>query len=93
MNTFRLTLSTPDGNLLEREVAGLFLRGEAGDLAVLPGHIPFITTVKSGACRIELENGDELCGHTDGGILSVSANEVTLLSGSFRFDNFDKDSV
>ncbi len=86
MSTFPLTISTPDGNVMKEDVAALFLRGADGDLAVLKGHIPFVTTVKKGICRVEFEDGSEKCGHTDGGLLSVSASEATLLSSSFRWD-------
>lgn len=87
MNEFLLTISTPDGNLLSEKVTGLFLRGAEGDLAVLAGHIPFITTVKKGDCRVEFANGTDRTGHTDGGILSVSSDGVTLLSGTFSWEN------
>ena len=83
MNTYPLTISTPDGNLLQEQVAALFVRGSEGDLAILAGHIPFVTTIKAGDCRVEFENGDEKTGHTDGGILTVSENSATLLSGTF----------
>lgn len=85
MNTFKLTVSSPDGNRFEGEAVSLTLRGTEGELAVMAGHIPFVTTVKPCDCRIELPDGEEKIGHTDGGILTVSENGVTLLSGSFRF--------
>ncbi len=86
MATFQLTVSSPDGNLFEGDAAALMLRGTEGDLAVLAGHIPFITAVVAGACRIILPNGDERTGHTDGGLLTVNKDAVTLLSGSFRWE-------
>ena len=55
------------------------------DLAVLAGHIPFITSVCPGECKIELEDGTDRIGITDGGLLTVSAEKTTLLSGSFRW--------
>ena len=64
----------------------LTLRGVEGELAVLAGHVPFMTTVVPCSCKIELEDGTERHGHTDGGLLTVAANNtVTLLSGSFRW--------
>ncbi len=59
MNTFPLTVASPDGNLFHGEAVQLTLRGSEGDLAVLAGHIPFITAVKPGACRILLPDGTE----------------------------------
>lgn len=86
MNTFMLTIATPDGNLLHESVSALFVRGAAGDLAILAGHIPFVTTVKPGVCRVEMPDTTERTGHCDGGILTVSAEGTTLLSGTFQWD-------
>ena len=86
MNTYQLTIATPDGNRFEGEVIGLFLRGAEGDLAVLAGHVPFITSVQAGQCRIHLPDDDEKSATLDGGLLTVTADKVTLLSGSFQWD-------
>lgn len=87
MKTFPLLISSPDGDLFRDAVVKISLRGVEGDLAVLAGHIPFITAVKTCDCTIELENGDVKVGHTDGGILTVSEESTTLLSGSFSWNN------
>ena len=86
MNTYKLTVATPDGNQFEGEVIGLFLRGAEGDLAILAGHVPFITSVQAGQCRIHLPDDDEKSATVDGGLLTVTADRVTLLSGSFAWD-------
>ena len=87
MNTYKLTVATPDGRVFQDMVTGLYLRGAEGDLAVLAGHIPFITSVQPGDCRIQLaDEADTMrLAHTDGGLLTVAADAVTLLSGSFRW--------
>ena len=86
MNSYRLKISTPDGNVFEDEVVKFDVRGLEGDLAVMAGHIPFVSYVKSCDCRIELEDGTEKIGHTDGGVLTVSKEKVILLSGSFSWN-------
>lgn len=85
MKVFNLTVSSPDGNLFKGEAVKLILSGIEGDLAVMAGHIPFVTTVKPCDCYIDLEDGTEKVGHTDGGILTVSADGTILLSGSFKW--------
>ena len=86
MNTFRLILATPDGSIYDGDATVLAVRGVAGELAVMAGHVPFITTVVSSDCKVEFADGSERHGHTDGGLLTVAAgNTVTLLSGSFRW--------
>ncbi len=87
MNTFRLIIASPDGNVFDGQAYMLTVRGTEGELAVLSGHVPFITTVVACAVKIELpsEEEDDRIGYTDGGLLSVSRDTVTLLSSSFRW--------
>lgn len=86
MNTFTLTVATPDGNRFAGEAAGLYLRAAEGDLAILAGHAPFITSVQPGICRVALPDETERAAHLDGGLLTVAENKVTLLSGTFRWE-------
>ena len=86
MNTFTLTIATPDGNRFAGEAAALFVRGAEGDLAVLAGHTPFITSVQAGVCRVALPDESERAARLDGGLLTVAENKVTLLSGTFRWE-------
>ena len=46
MNTFQLNISSPDGKIFEGAVARITVRGAEGDLAVMAGHVPFITSVR-----------------------------------------------
>ncbi len=87
MNTFSLTVSSPEGHLFRGDAVMLTLRGIEGELAVMAGHIPFVTVVVPCDCKIELEDGTEKRGHIDGGLLSVAADATTLLSGSFSWVN------
>lgn len=86
MTNFSLVISSPDGNRFDGEAQGIYLRGANGDLAVLAGHIPFITSVKKGVCKVIDAEGKEKLGHSDGGLLTVSTDKVTFLSGSFSWD-------
>lgn len=85
MKTYPLTVASPDGSLFKGDVAQLILRGSEGDLAIMAGHIPLMTAVQPGTCRITLEDGTEKVAHIDGGLLSVASDSVTLLSESFRW--------
>ena len=85
MKTFALNISSPEGDLFRGEAVKISLRGSEGDLAVMAGHVPFVTSVKPCECLVELESGETIVGTTDGGILTVSGEKVTLLSGSFKF--------
>ncbi|MBQ4630174.1 MAG: hypothetical protein IJB70_04220 [Clostridia bacterium] len=85
MNTFSLSITSPDGEVFSENVLRIIVRGIEGDLAVMAGHIPFVTTVKKGECRVLLADETEKTGYADGGILAVSSEKVTFLSGSFHW--------
>lgn len=90
MNTFLLTVASPDGNIFSGECVKLDVRGVEGELAVMAGHIPFVTSVVKCPCIIWLEDGSKLTAYTDGGLLTVGGKAVTLLSGSFRFEEAEE---
>ena len=50
MNTYKLIISTPDGSVFDDEAISLIVRGTEGELAIMAGHIPFITAVIKGTC-------------------------------------------
>ncbi len=87
MKTFTLKISSPEGDLFSGDVVKISLRGSEGELAVMAGHIPFVTPVKPCECKVELEDGEEKTGTTDGGILTVSSEKTVFLSGSFKWKN------
>ena len=86
MKTFVLKITSPEGDLFCDEAVKLDLRGSEGELAVMAGHVPFVTSVKPCSCKIEFENGDERIGRTEGGLLTVSSEKVLFLSGSFAWE-------
>ena len=86
MNTFKLTVSSPDGNKFQGDVIKLDVRGTEGELAIMAGHIPFVTSLVEAPVNILLDDDTEMKAFAKGGLLTVGANEVTLLSGSFEFE-------
>ncbi len=85
MNTFRLIVASPDGRLFDGQAEMLTLRGAEGDLAVMAGHAPFVTTVRSGPCRVHLPGGKVRQGMPDGGLLTVDQEKTTLLCAGFSW--------
>ena len=86
MNSFRFVISSPEGDLFDGEAVMVSVRGIDGELAIMAGHIPFVTIVSACDCKIELPDDTDIVGHTDGGVLTVSKDKTTLLSGSFSFE-------
>ncbi len=84
MNKYQLRIATPDGNAYSGEAEMLTLRGVEGDLAVLAGHIPFITAVRPGKCRV-IDGDSDRGAEISGGMLCVGKDQVTLLADTFRW--------
>ncbi len=86
MRTFSLVISSPDGTVFDGEAVFMSLRGAGGDLAVMAGHTPFVTSIKPSIVKIEDAEGKQTFGKVEGGLLTVGVEKVTLLSGSFQFN-------
>ena len=57
------------------------LPGEAGELGILPGHMPLMTRIKPGAVRVKVQNQtEEELVFVAGGLLEVQPNLVTVLA-------------
>ena len=86
MNTYNLVISTPDGSVLDQQATVLIVRGSEGELAVMAGHIPFITAVKPGECKIVLPDDSEKTARIGGGILTVQNDKTTLLCSDLKWN-------
>jgi F-type H+-transporting ATPase subunit epsilon len=85
MKEFKIVISTPDGNLYEGNIVKISLRASEGDLAIMANHTPLVTSVKPCECRMELDDGSRKALKVERGLLSVSADVVTLMSGSAKW--------
>jgi F-type H+-transporting ATPase subunit epsilon len=56
--------------------------GEAGELGILPEHIPLLTRVKPGTVRIRAEGKEEEVIYVSGGMMEVQPDRVTILADS-----------
>ena len=86
MNTFPLTISSPDGDLFRGDAEMLILRGTEGDLAVMAGHVPFVTAVVRGRCAIVVSETERREGVIEEGLLTVDPDRVTVLTSALEFD-------
>ncbi|MDM7944339.1 MAG: F0F1 ATP synthase subunit epsilon [Hydrogenophaga sp.] len=80
MSTIRVDVVSAEASIFSGEAKFVALPGEAGELGILPGHIPLITRIRPGAVRIEKADGGEEFVFVAGGILEVQPNHITVLS-------------
>ena len=86
MKQFKLTVSTPQGDKLKKDIVMISLRGVEGSLAIMANHIPFITTTKEGEVKIYCDDGDEITANASAGMLTVTKESTTLLCGTFEIN-------
>jgi F-type H+-transporting ATPase subunit epsilon len=85
MKKFHLQIAAPDGLRFDGEAEQLSVRGIEGDLAILAGHIPFVTALKAGECRVYTGDSLRRANYT-GGMLTVTKETVRMLSADFAWE-------
>ena len=80
MSTIQVDVVSAEASIFSGKAKFVALPGEAGELGILPGHVPLITRIRPGAVRIEKEDGGEEFVFVAGGILEVQPHGVTVLS-------------
>ena len=85
MNTYKLRITTPAEDAYDDEALQISLRVTEGDIAIMAGHIPFVSAVVPGKCRVYLPSGDTRDGRCSGGLLSVTKENVRLLCSEFTW--------
>lgn len=94
LQTLRLTVLTPDRKLLaDLEVSEVFVPGYRGELNILPGHAPLMTTLETGVLRYRTrESGPLQSVVVSWGYCQVSQTGVTVLAETAeRADEIDSD--
>ena len=85
MKTFPLIISSPDGDLFRGDAGMLILRGAEGDLAVMAGHVPFVTAVVRGGCVVVTGDEERKEGVIESGLLTVDAEKTTVLTSALSW--------
>jgi len=78
-STVPVAVVTPERELARQDAEMVIVRGAAGDLGILPHHIPLVTPIKPSVLEIRLPGGRERYAVT-GGFLEVRGDLVTVLA-------------
>lgn len=84
MNSFSLTIVTPDGVQFEGLAEALTVRTTTGDLGILAGHINCVAPLGMGLASITAE-GQKRYAACMGGVVSVLAGQVKLVPTTFEW--------
>lgn len=92
MNTFSLSIGTPDGLLFSGEVERVVCRSITGDLAILAGHMNYCTALGMGEAHIVLPDGQTKRAACIGGMLTMMNGSCSLLATTWEWaDDIDKE--
>ncbi len=80
-NKIRLDIVTPQGLVISEGVDEITATGSEGEFGVLPGHVPFITTLKVGMLILKKGNAAEFV-FVNSGYAEVTSEKVVILADS-----------
>lgn len=81
MASIHVDVVSAESSIFSGEARFVALPGEAGELGILPGHMPLITRIRPGAVRIQLaDREEEEFVFVAGGILEVQPDVITVLA-------------
>jgi len=75
-----LTVVSAEENLFTGYIKSLQIMGSEGELGIMPGHAPLLSSLVPGMARIIKENGVEEILYISGGMLEVQPNSITVLA-------------
>lgn len=81
MSSLRVEIVTPERTVFSHEASMVIAQTVGGQIGVLPGHIPLVTVLDTGAMRVQLGPEQEKLLAVSGGFLEVSPdNKLTVLA-------------
>jgi len=90
MKSINFSLVTPERKLLEEEVMQATLPTEAGEVTILPDHIPYIANLKPGEIVTKNAKGESESFVVSGGFVEFHDNALSVLADAAeRADEID----
>ncbi|MBL4764033.1 MAG: F0F1 ATP synthase subunit epsilon [Colwellia sp.] len=78
--TVHLNVVSAEESLFSGSIKSLQITGSEGELGIMPGHAPLLTSLKPGMALITKEDGTEEVIYLSGGMLEVQPNNVIVLA-------------
>lgn len=89
--TIHVDIVSAEQAIYSGEASMVIAPGEAGELGILPEHLPLLTRVKPGTVRIMVAGGEEEVIYVSGGMMEVQPDRVTVLADtSVRAHDLDE---
>jgi F-type H+-transporting ATPase subunit epsilon len=79
LSTIKLEIVTPERKVYEKDVDMVVVKGTAGELGILPNHIPLVTPLKIAPVKVKFGNQEELIA-VHGGFMEVRKDKIVILA-------------
>ncbi|MBC6133396.1 F0F1 ATP synthase subunit epsilon [Listeria booriae] len=79
MGILNVSIVTPDGPVFSGEANMVIARTKAGELGILPGHVPLVAPLKIDVVRLKHDGAEEWVA-VNGGFMEVNGEEVNILA-------------
>lgn len=76
----QIEIISPDKKLYTGKVHLVQLPGTLGSFEILKNHAPLISTLEKGNIKIITPQGEEKFFETEGGVVEVKKNKITILT-------------
>lgn len=79
-NMLTLDIVSVEETIFSGQVSFIVVSGAMGELGIMPGHSPLLTTIKPGKIRFTTKENEESLFYISGGILEVQPTVVTIMA-------------
>ena len=84
-DAIHLKIITPTELVVDAQVDEVVAPGEVGEFGILPGHVPFITTLHIGEVKYKIGNSETKI-IVEGGMADVRDDNVVILTDGVKQD-------
>ena len=90
-DTIQVDITSAEKAIFSGKMRMVVATGEEGEIGILPGHIPLLTTIKPGQIRLINNTGVEETFYISGGFLEIQPDQVTILADTvIRAEDIDE---
>jgi F-type H+-transporting ATPase subunit epsilon len=82
VSTFLLEIVTPERKVYAEQASMIVVKGVAGELGILPNHIPLVTPLKIAPITVKRQGQSDQVIAVNGGFMEVRKDKVVILAES-----------
>jgi len=94
MKLIKFEIVTPERLLLKDEVEHIIAPTKSGEITILPGHIPLVSSLQAGVLEIKNSKGENIIMSVSGGFIEVLKEKVVVLADTAeRAEELDVEKI